>query len=103
MEVSFGTSAIPVPPNARHTEITTYMWPGFLGELDHSSDQFTVWEIVGPTRWKPRPDIHAPPYTCLGIERTSIQTWSEGPEQWSLQKPLQKPLQKSLWRHLRSG
>jgi hypothetical protein len=87
MDVQFGATPIQ-PSDARHTEITTYMWPGFLGELDHSTDVFRVWEIVGPTCWKPRPDILVPPYTCMGVERVPTQVW--GPYS----------LQGSLWRRL---
>jgi hypothetical protein len=91
MEVLFGSTPITPPSSARHTEITTYMWPGFLGELDHSTDSFQVWEIVGPTTWSARPDILAPPYTCIGMEKISVQTWIDN-GMWSLQG--------SLWRRL---
>ena len=93
MQVSFGSTPVTPPPGARHTEITTYMWPGFLGELDHSTDTFRVWEIVGPTTWISRPDIMVPPYACIGVERTSVYAWNDNGI-WSLQG--------SLWRFMQS-
>jgi hypothetical protein len=75
MEVSYGDSAIDIPDHAIQTEITTYMWPGFLGEFDHSTELFDVWELVGPTTWKPRPDVMAPPYSCLGQESQMVWRW----------------------------
>ena len=67
MEVSFSIATLLTPPN---TEITTYMWPGFLGEFDHTTLEFHVWELISPTRWIPRPDIVAPPIDCIGVETT---------------------------------
>lgn len=32
------------PVDAKQTEITTYMWPGFLAEL--CEDELTVWDTV---------------------------------------------------------
>ena len=116
MEVSYGDSqnleampSIPSPPSipsipsgAQHTEITTYMWPGFLGEFIHSTMEFDVWELVGPTHWIPRPDILAPPRECLGIETTKGWRWtssfcSSSPETRWLAYP-----ELSLWRRLQS-
>ena len=105
MEVSYGDSqnpipSIPPPPSeAQHTEITTYMWPGFLGEFIHSTMEFDVWELVSPTRWIPRPDILAPPRECLGIETSKGWRWTSSlcsEERWLTYPEL------SLWRRLQS-
>jgi len=95
MEVSYGESPVHVPNDATNTDITTYMWPGFLGEFDHEALSFTAWELTGPTTWTLRPDIIAPPYTCIGVASTVTQTWvlPQKGEQWSRQG--------SLWRCLR--
>ena len=90
MEVTFGDSPITVPSVTHQTEITTYMWPGFLGEFDHSALTFTAWELIGPTRWLPRPDIVAPPLHCIGSETVLTRTWVQGPQRWAQQG--------SLWR-----
>ena len=96
MEVCYGDSAIPpIPPEAKHTEITTYMWPGFLGEFIHSTMEFDVWELVGPTCWVPRPDILAPPRECLGIETSKGWHWTSPEERWLAYPEL------GLWRRLR--
>ena len=73
MEVSFGDGPLTVPSDATNTEITTYIWPGFLGEFDHGSLELRVWELVGATTWLPRPDIHAPPRDCIGSETTPVR------------------------------
>ncbi len=90
MQVEYGKTPIIVPYNAINTEITTYMWPGFLGEFDHTALTFTAWELVGPTRWLPRPDIVAPPLHCIGSETVLTRIWNQGSQQWSQQG--------SLWR-----
>jgi len=106
MEVSYGESAIDIPKHAIQTEITTYMWPGFLGEFIHATMEFDVCQLVGPTRWVPRPDIVAPPRDCMGIETTKGWRWtcpcpSPSPcllpqeEQWLAYPEL------ALWRRLR--
>ena len=95
MEVTFGDGSIPVPPDAINTEITTYMWPGFLGEFDHTSLMFRAWELVGPTVWLPRPDIHAPPMDCIGCETTPILAWNLPDSQCQIQ------MQQTMWRSLR--
>ena len=94
MEVSYGHSVISVPAEAQHTEITTYMWPGFLGEYFHDSMEFTVWELVGPTRWTPRSDIVAPPMECLGIDTVKAWCWTSHEAQWLV---LQEP---TVWRQI---
>lgn len=68
------------PDNAKQTEITTYMWPGFLAEL--CNDELTVWELCSPTRWRLRPDILAPPATCIAITSSQALHWEQGQERW---------------------
>jgi hypothetical protein len=94
MEVSYGHSVISEPAEAQHTEITTYMWPGFLGEYDHVSMEFTAWELVEPSLWMPRPDIVAPPMECLGIDTVKGRRWTSSGEHWLV---LQEP---TLWRRI---
>jgi len=94
MEVSYGVS-VSIPSEAQHTEITTYMWPGFLGEFIHSTLEFDVWELVGPTYWIPRPDIVAPPRECIGIETTKGWRWTSPQEERWLTYP-----DSALWRRL---
>lgn len=57
------------------TEITTYMWPGFLGEWDQTKEHFTAWELVGEDEWVPHDDIYAPPADCIGSMTTPAQVW----------------------------
>ena len=73
MNVSYSAAVAAAVAAAESKEITTYMWPGFLGEFDHSTLEFTVWELAGPTLWIPRPTIVAPPMTCIGIATTPKQ------------------------------
>jgi len=94
MEVSYGSTSVIVPDEAQHTEITTYMWPGFLGEYDHVSMEFTAWELVEPSLWSPRPDIVAPPMECLGIDTVKAWRWASNEAQWLV---LQEPI---LWRQI---
>jgi hypothetical protein len=98
MEVSFGDTPIPIPipTDAQHTEITTYMWPGFLGEYVHDTMEFIVWQLVGPNRWTPRLDIITPPRDCIGIETTKGWRWTcpDRREQWLAYPEL------ALWRRL---
>jgi hypothetical protein len=84
MEVRYTTN-LPIPPAALNTEITTYLWPGFLGEFDHTTLVFTTWELVGPTQWRPRPDLVAPPFDCMGQCTIPSQVWRQGPEHWICQ------------------
>ena len=81
MEVSYH-EGLPRPSDASNTEITTYMWPGFLGEFDYSTLAFQVWELVGPTTWNPRPDILFPPYACIGTHSTTIYRWRDSQAEW---------------------
>lgn len=53
-----------------HTEITAYLWSGFLGEWDSTKETFHAWELVSPYVWKNRPDIYQPPAKCIGITKT---------------------------------
>ena len=81
MEVSY-YEGLQRPADATNTEITTYMWPGFLGEFDHSTLMFQVWELVGPTTWNLRSDILSPPYDCLGSHRSTIYKWKDSQAEW---------------------
>ena len=93
MEVSYGDTPVHVPHEATNTEITTYMWPGFLGEFDHTTVGFTAWELVGPRTWLPRPDILSPPFDCIGVSSTVTQTWVDSQQGHWIQ-------QGALWRRL---
>ena len=57
------------------TEITMYMWPGFLAEFDDTTQSFEVWELLETNRWLPRPDILSPPLSCMGVDRTPAKKW----------------------------
>ena len=94
MEVVFGSTPVVVPPHTSNTEITTYMWPGFLGEFNVSTQEFNAWELVGPNVWIPCPNIVAPPLTCIAVETVPTQQWSLQRVQWSLQRG-------QLWRQIR--
>lgn len=82
-----------IPSDAKQTEITTYLWPGFLGEYDHETAEFVAWELVSPTRWTHRPDIVAPPYSCIGVETTPGWRWTSLEARWLALGP-------SLWRRI---
>lgn len=68
------------PVDTKQTEITTYMWPGFLAEL--CEDELTVWELSSPTTWILRPDIMAPPSNCIDITSFQALYWEQGQERW---------------------
>jgi len=98
MEVIYSTEPIPLG-SAEITEITTYMWPGFLGEFDHTTLVFTAWELAGPTFWIPRPDIAGPPYECMGVCTMKTQVWTSAqqqkqqtPDHWMRQGPVSRRL-----------
>ena len=74
-EVAYFTEGIVVPSAATNTEITTYMWPGFLGEFDHGALTFMAWELVGPTTWSRRPDVTGPPHDCIGVCTVVTRQW----------------------------
>jgi len=95
MDVTYGETAICIPPDVKQTEITTYLWPGFLGEYDHATSEFIAWELVGPSRWILRQDIVAPPYSCIGVD--TIQGW-----RWTSSQELIRwlALGPSLWRRI---
>lgn len=88
MEVTY--SDVPkggVPSTAQHTEITTYAWPGFLGEWCAETQEWTAWELTGPTTRRVRLDIHAPPKDCLGQFTARLLVWSTqapGPSEYRL-------------------
>jgi len=65
------------------TTITTYLWPGFLGEFEHETQAFRAWSLDGPTTWTLRPDILAPPLRCLGqCDSRGVRRFEEGREYW---------------------
>lgn len=93
MDVVYGETPITIPPDVKQTEITTYLWPGFLGEFDSVTSEFDVWELVEPARWAPRPDIVAPPYLCFGVDTTPVWQWTSKEIRWLALGP-------SLWRRI---
>lgn len=95
MDVAYGDSPIVIPAEVQPTEITTYLWPGFLGEFDHTTLAFEAWELVEPGRWIPRPDIVVPPFTCLGHDTATGWRWcSDDGSRWLA-------LRANLWRRIR--
>lgn len=80
MEYTVDYSIGESPTNAKQTEITTYMWPGFLAEL--CDGELTVWELYSPTTWQLRPDITAPPANCIAITSSQALHWGQGQERW---------------------
>jgi hypothetical protein len=93
MDVVYGETAITIPPDVQQTEITTYLWPRFLGEFDHSTSEFIAWELAEPSRWILRPDIVAPPYSCIGVDTSQGWRWTSSEERWLALGP-------SLWRRI---
>ncbi len=75
--VSYEYISLPLE-TAKQTEITTYMWPGFLAEL--CEGELTVWELCAPTEWNQRSDIAAPPASCIGITSSQALCWEQGQE-----------------------
>ena len=87
-----------ISTNAKQSEITTYMWPGFLAEL--CEEELTVWELCSSTMWRLRPDITAPPANCIAITSSQALHWKQGQERWvalplGLHQRMLKPLQES--------
>jgi hypothetical protein len=80
--------------------LTQYMWPGFLGEFNHDTLEFIVWELSTATTWIRRTDIPAPPLLCLASEtigaKISINSEAEvewtnlAPNVWRCVSPLSK-------------
>jgi hypothetical protein len=68
MNVTYGSG----PPPETNTEITTYMWPRFLGEFDHCALTFRAWYLVNSETWIECPDIVAPPLVCYA-ERSRVR------------------------------
>ena len=92
-EVAYFTEGVEVPATATNTEITTYMWPGFLGEFDHGTLTFTAWELVDSSRWLRRSDIMAPPMDCIGVCTVATRQWVQTSSQWSAQGMVIRRLQ----------
>ena len=78
--VEYIENVIDIPSYAKQTEITTYIWPGFLAEWCY--DELTVWELYSPSIWRRRPDIMAPPADCIGITSSQGLHWAQGQERW---------------------
>lgn len=81
---------------ARHTDITTYMWPGYLGEWDAETKEFRAWQLVTSDYWIPALDIKVPPMKCIGIVTEPMWVWTlstpSGLEYHSLAGPLHRVL-----------
>jgi hypothetical protein len=75
MQVTYSSSA-ERPADARHTDITTYMWPGYLGEWDAKTNEFTAWQLVTSDYWIPAPEFKAPPMKCIGILTEPTWIWT---------------------------
>jgi hypothetical protein len=95
MQVTYGTTPVTVPPTALNTEITTYVWPGFLGEFVHRTQEFNAWALVGLDMWVPRPDIVAPPLTCIGVDTATVKRFVLSESEWTLYDTVTP-----LWRQL---
>ena len=63
------------PADARQTDITTYMWPGYLGEWDAETKEFRAWQLVTSNYWIPALDIKVPPMKCIGILTEATWVW----------------------------
>jgi hypothetical protein len=75
--VTYGCHMPAIPDRTIHTEITTYFWPGFLGEFSSVDGSLRVWELRGTNTMITRPDIHVPPANCIAVESTAqpVQVW----------------------------
>ena len=95
MNVSYGLEPKDLT-GATNTEITAYLWPGFLGEYDHSSLEFTAWALVESGLWIPRPEILAPPISCIASETVSVikigSEWLKNGGIWRQLSPCQMTL-----------
>lgn len=81
------------------TEITVYLWAGFLGEWDSEFHNWTVWELISQTEWKRRPDIVAPPKDCIAIsEPISVECW-EGIDGTNWMRPIGKTICRGVKPH----
>jgi hypothetical protein len=76
MQVSYETTTVQPPANARQTDITTYMWPGYLGEWDAETQKFTAWQLMSSDYWIPAPTIKVPPMKCIGILTETTWVWT---------------------------
>jgi hypothetical protein len=76
MQVSYETTTVQPPTNARQTDITTYMWPGYLGEWDAETKEFTAWQLVSTDYWIPASTIKVPPMKCIGILTNATWVWT---------------------------
>ena len=76
MQVAYETTTVQPPKEARNTDITTYMWPGYLGEWDAETHEFRAWKLVSSNYWIPAPDIKVPPMKCIGILTEPTWVWT---------------------------
>ena len=77
MQVTYETTIVkPNPKDARLTDITTYMWPGYLGEWDAEMHEFRAWQLVSSEYWIPVPEIKVPPMKCIGILTEATWVWT---------------------------
>ena len=98
--ITYGSiDTMPTGLTLKKTEITTYTWPGFLAELDHSTGMFATWELLGPNTWGQGLDIYAPPSDCIGVSSTKVQQGFQKGSHWTLWEHcwrLQEPVLSSL-------
>ena len=61
--IEYGQGPLPfeIPPDAVHTEIIPYLWPGHYGEWDDAGQEFTAWKLVSPSMWHVTWDFPSPP------------------------------------------
>ena len=78
MQVTYHASrpANALPANARQTDITTYMWPGYLGEWDAETHEFMAWQLITSDYWILTPGIKSPPMKCIGILTEATWVWT---------------------------
>jgi hypothetical protein len=55
------------------TELTLYLWPGFIAELNTTTHTFMAWELLSASECKYRPDILAPPFDCMDVWNTTVK------------------------------
>ncbi len=81
--ITYGTTQLK-HPTPTLTQLTTYMWPGFIGEWDEQNQTFDVWELVNNHEWRKRDDILSPPQRCLGIDSQKGYHWNTETSIWTV-------------------
>ena len=76
MQVYYETTTVQPPTDARQTDITTYMWPGYLGEWYAETKEFKAWQLVSTDYWILAPSIKGPPMKCIGILTEATWVWT---------------------------